>query len=206
MNMKNFIFTIIFISSTFLVWTQSTNTPATTNDPINGSIHYAITANHTQQINGSYTSIGGDAWIPMGKRYTLNYNFRLGFPTNGGIYLHASDGIFLGGLILGNFGDYKVLSTIGFLMLFIPEGVGYYIGNGPNRLHLSINPLTIDYRYRNVPNGEWATMGGNITARWHIPTKKNPENFISPFIGLAANYDNTHALGVRAGVSLGFHQ
>jgi hypothetical protein len=49
-------------------------------------------------------------------------------------------------------------------------------------------------------------MGGNITARWHIPTKKNPENFISPFIGLVANYDNPKAMGLRAGVSLGFHQ
>jgi len=115
-----------------------------TEDPINGKIHYALTFNHTQQWNGSYTSIGGDAWIPFRQKFTLNYNLRFGLPPDGGIYVHASDGLFLGGLILGNFSEYKVLSTIGVIMLFIPEGVGYYIGKGRNKCHLSVNPLTID--------------------------------------------------------------
>lgn len=70
---------------------------------------------------------------------------------------------------------------------------------------LIIFPLTIDYRYRNVADGEWSTMGGHITARFHIPTKNDPETFISPFVGLVANYRNFHSFGLRAGLSLGFH-
>jgi hypothetical protein len=176
-----------------------------TEDPINGKIHYALTFNHTQQWNGSYTSIGGDAWIPFRQKFTLNYNLRFGLPPDGGIYVHASDGLFLGGLILGNFSEYKVLSTIGVIMLFIPEGVGYYIGKGRNKCHLSVNPLTIDYRYRNIPQGEWSNMGGNITARFHIPSKNAPDHFISPFIGLVANYHRLESFGIRAGISIGFH-
>lgn len=195
---------LIFLFCGVHAQTPTPAAPAAT-DPINGKIHYAFTANHTQQLVGSYTSFGGDAWIPVGKRYTLNYNLRFGFPPNGGVYLHASDGLFLGGLLLANFSEYEVISAIGFLMLFIPEGVGYYVGNGPNKLHLSVNPLTIDYRYRNVPDGEWSTMGGNITARFHIPTKNDPETFISPFVGLVANYGNFRSFGLRAGLSLGFH-
>ena len=163
-----------------------------------------ITAEYGMTNHSGYGSIGLDAWIPVKKKFTLNYSIRMGIPGNG-IYVRGSAGLMLGGALMGATGEEGGLTAaIGAITMLIPEGVGVYVGNDERKLHIGINPLAAEYRHRKNPYDEWSQISGNITIRGELPLNKSGIDFISPYFATYYNYDALNPIGFRLGLTAGF--
>ncbi len=163
-----------------------------------------ISAEYGMTNHSGYGSFGLDAWIPVKKKFTLNYSIRMGIPGDG-IYVRGSAGLMLGGALMGAAGEEGGLTAaIGAITMLIPEGVGVYLGNDIRKLHIGINPLAAEYRHRKNPYDEWSQISGNITIRGELPFNKWGINFISPYFATYYNYGAQNPIGFRLGLTTGF--
>lgn len=170
----------------------------------NSYLSGAISGEYSQTNHSGYGSVGLDAWIPIKKKFTLNYGIRMGIPGNG-IYVRGSAGLMLGGALIGASGEEGgLLVAIGAITMLLPEGVGVYVGNDKRKIHIGINPLAAEYRFIPQPKSEWSQLSGNICVRGEFPMEWGNVNFISPYFATFYNYDAVNPFGVRAGISVGF--
>ena len=108
-------------------------------------IYGGITVEQLTYNKSSVYSIGTDVFAPIGNRFTLNYSFKLGFSKDYNIAFHSPVSTLLGTYLLALNSNYPGIATLGLICLAIPEGVGMYVGQDGQALHLSLNPLGMDY-------------------------------------------------------------
>ncbi|MBM3428305.1 MAG: hypothetical protein FJX95_05935 [Bacteroidetes bacterium] len=166
-------------------------------------LEYGFGVDYIQNYHSDYLTGHALCWVPIGKKTTLNYSIRLGFPTNGGLFLRSSAGAFLGTTLLANADESSLTAVIGAFLLFIPEGIGYELG-GKNLWHISINPLTVEYRYRAKPYLDYGNMACDITLRAKYKSNLFKSEYLSPFIAINKDYDNPKGYGLRAGYTITF--
>ncbi len=151
-------------------------------------------------------SIGTDFYAPFGDRYTLNYSFKLGLSKDKSFVFHSSVSTLLGTYLLALNGDYPGIATLGLICLAIPEGVGMYLGQDGQAMHLSVNPLGMDYFSAGDFTQEYIGMSCSAVARIHYKLKSHIPSYITPMVGLYYRYNQSainEQYGVRLGVSFG---
>lgn len=187
----------------FLLFLCALNGFCQTQEVPKRKLEYGFGMDYIQNHHSDYLTGHALCWIPVGKKTTLNYSFRLGFPTNGGLFLRSSAGAFLGTTLLANADESSLTAAIGAILLFIPEGIGYELG-GKNLWHISINPLTVEYRYRAKPYLDYGNMACDITLRAKYKCNLFKSEYLSPFIAINKDYDNPKGYGLRAGYTITF--
>jgi hypothetical protein len=154
----------------------------------------------------SIYSIGTDFYAPFGDRFTLNYSFKLGLSKDHSFVFHSSVSTLLGTYLLALNGNYPGIATLGLLCLAIPEGVGMYMGPDGQALHLSVNPLGMDYFSAGDFTQEYVGMSCSAVARIHYKLKSHFPSYITPMAGLYYRYNQSainEQYGIRLGVSFG---
>ncbi len=154
----------------------------------------------------SIYSIGTDFYAPFGDRFTLNYSFKLGLSKDHSFVFHSSVSTLLGTYLLALNGNYPGIATLGLICLAIPEGVGMYMGPDGQALHLSVNPLGMDYFSAGDFTQEYVGMSCSAVARIHYKLKSHFPSYITPMAGLYYRYNQSainEQYGIRLGVSFG---
>lgn len=165
-----------------------------------------ITFENLTYNKSSFYSIGTDIYAPFGDRFTLNYSFKLGFSKDHSFAFHSSVSTLLGSYLLALNGNYPGIATLGLICLAIPEGVGMYMGPDGQALHLSVNPLGMDYFSAGDFTQEYVGMSCSAVARVHYKLKSHFPSYITPMVGLYYRYKQTtinEQYGIRVGVSFG---
>ncbi len=165
-----------------------------------------ITFENLTYNKSSFYSIGTDIYAPFGDRFTLNYSFKLGFSKDNSFAFHSSVSTLLGSYLLALNGNYPGIATLGLICLAIPEGVGMYMGPDGQALHLSVNPLGMDYFSAGDFTQEYVGMSCSAVARVHYKLKSHFPSYITPMVGLYYRYKKTtfnEQYGIRVGVSFG---
>ncbi len=165
-----------------------------------------ITFENLTYNKSSFYSIGTDIYAPFGDRFTLNYSFKLGFSKDNSFAFHSSVSTLLGSYLLALNGNYPGIATLGLICLAIPEGVGMYMGPDGQALHLSVNPLGMDYFSAGDFTQEYVGMSCSAVARVHYKLKSHFPSYITPMVGLYYRYKKTtfnEQYGIRLGVSFG---
>ena len=186
-----------------LVGTLSLISPITSGQ---NDMYGGITFENLTYNNSSVYSIGTDFYAPFGDRYTLNYSFKLGLSKDKSFVFHSSVSTLLGTYLLALNGDYPGIATLGLICLAIPEGVGMYMGQDGQALHLSVNPLGMDYFSAGDFTQEYVGMSCSAIARIHYKLKSHVPSYITPMVGLYYRYKQTsinEQYGIRVGVSFG---
>ncbi|GAB4150010.1 MAG: hypothetical protein Fur0041_22880 [Bacteroidia bacterium] len=144
----------------------------------------------------------------LNDRFTLNWQAGIGPSTVGGFYVHAPVGAAVGGWIIQNSGLGSWWKGIGVLTMLIPEGVGMYVSEGKFPVHISVNPLGLDYWYRNNPYQELGKMSGSVMCRMVYRKKiKETNYYFAPQAGGSLLYNPENKidrLGLKIGVTIGF--
>lgn len=178
-------------------------------------IEGGIYAEHYQLGLRGQQQFGGQLFIGLGDRFTLNWQIGIGPTSEGGFYFHAPAGLIGGYKFMREQGSRPFINSLpwannlGLLLCAVPEGVGYYATEGKMRLHVSLNPLGFDYWYRREPYFEHGRMVGSMMIRCRLmPDLKFPV-YIAPQVGASFIYrppaDGTlDRIGFRAGVTIGF--
>lgn len=165
-----------------------------------------ITVEQLTYNKSSVYSIGTDVFAPIGNRFTLNYSFKLGFSKDYNIAFHSPVSTLLGTYLLALNADYPGLATLGLICLAIPEGVGMYVGPDGQALHLSINPLGMDYFGSSNQSLDYVGLSCSAVARVHYKLKSYFPSYITPMVGLYYRYNQNsfnEQYGVRFGISFG---
>ena len=165
-----------------------------------------ITLEQLTYNKSSVYSIGADVYAPFGDRFTLNYSVKLGFSKDYNIVFHSPVSTLLGTYLLALNSDYPGIATLGLICLAIPEGVGMYVGPDGHALHLSVNPLGMDYFGSPDQSLDYVGMSCSAVARIHYKLKSHFPSYITPMVGLYYRYGQTNfgdQYGVRFGVSFG---
>jgi hypothetical protein len=171
-----------------------------------GDIYGGITFENLTYNKSSVYSIGTDLYAPFGDRFTLNYSFKLGLSKDNSFVFHSSVSTLLGTYLLALNGDYPGIATLGLICLAIPEGVGMYVGQDGQALHLSVNPLGMDYFSSGDFTQEYIGMSCSAIARIHYKLKSHVPSYVTPMVGLYYRYNQSainEQYGVRLGVSFG---
>ena len=176
--------------------------------PANGQneMYGGITFENLTYNKSSFYSIGTDIYAPFGDRFTLNYSFKLGFSKDHSFAFHSSVSTLLGSYLLALNGNYPGIATLGLICLAIPEGVGMYMGPDGQALHISVNPLGMDYFSAGDFTQEYVGMSCSAVARIHYKLKSHIPSYITPMVGLYYRYKQTSTnaqYGIRVGVSFG---
>jgi len=169
-------------------------------------LYGGITFENLTYNKSSVYSIGTDFYAPFGDRYTLNYSFKLGLSKDNSFVFHSSVSTLLGTYLLALNSDYPGIATLGLICLAIPEGVGMYLGQDGQALHLSVNPLGMDYFSAGDFTQEYIGMSCSAVARVHYKLKSHFPSYITPMAGLYYRYNQSainEQYGVRLGVSFG---
>lgn len=169
-------------------------------------LYGGITFENLTYNKSSFYSIGTDIYAPFGDRFTLNYSFKLGFSKDHSFAFHSSVSTLLGSYLLALNGNYPGIATLGLICLAIPEGVGMYMGPDGQALHLSVNPLGMDYFSAGDFTQEYVGMSCSAVARVHYKLKSHFPSYITPMVGLYYRYKQTtinEQYGIRVGVSFG---
>lgn len=169
-------------------------------------LYGGITFENLNYNKSSVYSIGTDLYAPLGNRFTLNYSFKLGLSKDRSFVFHSSVSTLLGTYLLALNGDYPGIATLGLICLAIPEGVGMYMGPDGQALHLSVNPLGMDYFSAGDFTQEYVGMSCSAIARIHYKLKSHVPSYITPMVGLYYRYKQTsinEQYGIRVGVSFG---
>jgi len=169
-------------------------------------LYGGITFENLTFNKSSVYSIGTDLYAPLGNRFTLNYSFKLGLSKDRSFVFHSSVSTLLGTYLLALNGDYPGIATLGLICLAIPEGVGMYMGPDGQALHLSVNPLGMDYFSAGDFTQEYVGMSCSAVARIHYKLKSHFPSYITPMVGLYYRYKQTsinEQYGIRVGVSFG---
>lgn len=154
----------------------------------------------------SVYSIGADVYAPIGNRFTLNYSAKLGFSKDYNIVFHSPVSTLLGTYLLALNPDYPGIATLGLICLAIPEGVGMYLGPDGQALHLSVNPLGMDYFGSPDQTLDYVGMSCSAVARIHYKLNSYFPSYITPMVGLYYRYGQANfgdQYGIRFGVSFG---
>jgi len=165
-----------------------------------------ITFENLTYNKSSFYSIGTDIYAPFKDRFTLNYSFKLGFSKDQSFAFHSSVSTLLGSYLLALNGNYPGIATLGLICLAIPEGVGMYMGPDGQALHLSVNPLGMDYFSAGDFTQAYVGMSCSAVARIHYKLKSHIPSYITPMVGLYYRYKQTslnEQYGIRVGVSFG---
>lgn len=165
-----------------------------------------ITVEQLTYNKSSVYSIGADVYAPIGNRFTLNYSAKLGFSKDYNIVFHSPVSTLLGTYLLALNPDYPGIATLGLICLAIPEGVGMYLGPDGQALHLSVNPLGMDYFGSPDQTLDYVGMSCSAVARIHYKMKSYFPSYITPMIGLYYRYGQSNfgdQYGIRFGVSFG---
>lgn len=171
------------------------------NDMYGGITLEQLTYNKT-----SVYSIGADVYAPIGNRFTLNYSAKLGFSKDYNIVFHSPVSTLLGTYLLALNPDYPGIATLGLICLAIPEGVGMYLGPDGQALHLSVNPLGMDYFGSPDQTLDYVGMSCSAVARIHYKLNSYFPSYITPMVGLYYRYGQANfgdQYGIRFGVSFG---
>lgn len=171
------------------------------NDMYGGITLEQLTYNKT-----SVYSIGADVYAPIGNRFTLNYSAKLGFSKDYNIVFHSPVSTLLGTYLLALNPDYPGIATLGLICLAIPEGVGMYLGPDGQALHLSVNPLGMDYFGSPDQTLDYIGMSCSAVARIHYKLNSYFPSYITPMVGLYYRYGQANfgdQYGIRFGVSFG---
>ena len=169
-------------------------------------LYGGITFENLTYSKSSVYSIGTDLYAPFGDRFTLNYSFKLGLSKDHSFAFHSSVSTLLGSYLLALNGNYPGIATLGLICLAIPEGVGMYLGPDGQALHLSVNPLGMDYFSAGDFTQEYVGMSCSAVARIHYKLKSHIPSYITPMVGLYYRYKQTsinEQYGIRVGVSFG---
>lgn len=169
-------------------------------------LYGGITFENLTYNKSSVYSIGTDLYAPLGNRFTLNYSFKLGLSKDRSFVFHSSVSTLLGTYLLALNGDYPGIATLGLICLAIPEGVGMYMGQDGQALHLSVNPLGMDYFSAGDFTQEYVGMSCSAVARIHYKLKSHIPSYITPMVGLYYRYNQSainEQYGIRLGVSFG---
>jgi hypothetical protein len=170
------------------------------------NLYGGITFENLTYNKSSVYSIGTDFYAPFGDRYTLNYSFKLGLSKDNSFVFHSSVSTLLGTYLLALNGDFPGIATLGLICLAIPEGVGMYLGQDGQALHLSLNPLGMDYFSAGDFTQKYVGMSCSAVARIHYKLKSHIPSYITPMVGLYYRYNQSainEQYGVRLGVSFG---
>jgi hypothetical protein len=192
-----------FFKLLFLVGTLSFVTPDASGQ---NDMYGGITFENLTYNKSSVYSIGTDIYAPVGNRFTLNYSFKLGLSKDHSFMFHSSVSTLLGSYLLALNGNYPGIATLGLICLAIPEGVGMYMGPDGQALHLSVNPLGMDYFSAGDFTQEYVGMSCSAVARIHYKLKSHFPSYITPMVGLYYRYKQTslnEQYGIRIGVSFG---
>jgi len=165
-----------------------------------------ITFENLTYNKSSVYSIGTDIYAPFKERFTLNYSFKIGFSKDHSFAFHSSVSTLLGSYLLALNGNYPGIATLGLICLAIPEGVGMYMGPDGQAIHLSVNPLGMDYFSAGDFTQEYVGMSCSAVARIHYKLKSHFPSYITPMVGLYYRYKQTsinEQYGIRVGVSFG---
>jgi len=169
-------------------------------------LYGGITFENLTYNKSSVYSIGTDLYAPFKDRFTLNYSFKLGLSKDHSFVFHSSVSTLLGTYLLALNSDYPGIATLGLICLAIPEGVGVYLGQDGQALHLSVNPLGMDYFSAGDFTQEYIGMSCSAVARIHYKLKSYFPSYITPMVGLYYRYGQSNfgdQYGVRFGVSFG---
>jgi hypothetical protein len=169
-------------------------------------LYGGITFENLTYNKSSVYSIGTDFYAPFKDRFTLNYSFKLGLSKDHSFVFHSSVSTLLGTYLLALNGNYPGIATLGLICLAIPEGVGMYMGPEGQALHLSLNPLGMDYFSAGDFTQEYIGMSCSAVARIHYKLKSHVPSYITPMVGLYYRYKQTsinEQYGIRVGVSFG---
>ena len=165
-----------------------------------------ITLEQLTYNKSSVYSVGADVYAPIGNRFTLNYSAKLGFSKDYNIVFHSPVSTLLGTYLLALNPDFPGIATLGLICLAIPEGVGMYLGPDGQALHLSVNPLGMDYFGSPDQSLNYVGMSCSAVARIHYKMKSYFPSYITPMVGLYYRYGQANfgeKYGVRVGVSFG---
>jgi hypothetical protein len=169
-------------------------------------LYGGITVEQLTYYKSSVYSIGADVFAPIGDRFTLNYSVKLGFSKDYNIAFHSPVSTLLGTYLLALNTDYPGIATLGLICLAIPEGVGMYLGPDGQAMHLSLNPLGMDYFGSPDPSLDYVGMSCSAVARVHYKLKSHFPSYITPMVGLYYRYGQSNfgeQYGIRLGVSFG---
>lgn len=174
-----------------------------------GKVEGGFYAEYFQLGERSFNDFGGMLHIPIGERATLNYHIGFGTSLNGGIFVHSTGGAAAGFWILNELGGSGIrVGYLSFLLCLVPEGVGLYLpSKGKFATHLSINPLSVEYFYKNNPREEWGKLGCDLVARFKMQTNLKWPIYIAPQVSGTVIYtpgEMTSKFGIKAGVTIGF--
>ena len=192
-----------FFKLLFLVGTLSVVTPDASGQ---NDMYGGITFENLTYNKSSVYSIGTDIYAPFKERFTLNYSFKIGFSKDHSFAFHSSVSTLLGSYLLALNGNYPGIATLGLSCLAIPEGVGMYMGPDGQAIHLSVNPLGMDYFSAGDFTQEYVGMSCSAVARIHYKLKSHFPSYITPMVGLYYRYKQTsinEQYGIRVGVSFG---
>jgi len=192
-----------FFKLLFLVGTLSVVTPDASGQ---NDMYGGITFENLTYNKSSVYSIGTDIYAPFKERFTLNYSFKIGFSKDHSFAFHSSVSTLLGSYLLALNGNYPGIATLGLICLAIPEGVGMYMGPDGQAIHLSVNPLGMDYFSAGDFTQEYVGMSFSAVARIHYKLKSHFPSYITPMVGLYYRYKQTsinEQYGIRVGVSFG---
>ncbi|MDP4731229.1 MAG: hypothetical protein NWQ44_00585 [Flavobacteriales bacterium] len=165
-----------------------------------------ITLEQLTYNKSSVYSIGADVYAPFGNRFTLNYSLKLGLSKDYSIAFHSPVSTLLGTYLIALNGELPGIASLGLLCLAIPEGVGVYLGPDGQALHLSVNPLGMDYFESPDKALDYIGMSCSAVARIHYKMKSYFPSYITPMVGLYYRYGQSNfseQYGIRFGVSFG---
>lgn len=170
------------------------------------NLYGGVTIEQLTYNKSSVYSIGADVFAPIGKRFTLNYSVKMGFSKDYNLVFHSPVSTLLGTYLVALNTDFPGIATLGLICLAIPEGVGMYLGDDGQALHLSLNPLGMDYFASPDPTLDYIGMSCSAVARVHYKLKSYFPSYITPMVGLYYRYGQSNfgeQYGVRFGVSFG---
>ena len=178
----------------------------TLNASCQNNIYGGITFEQLTFKKSSVYSIGADVYAPFLDRFTLNYSLKLGYSKDYNIAFHSSISTLVGTYLLALNADYPGIAALGIICLAIPEGVGMYLGPEGHAMHLSINPLGMDYFGSLDQSLDYTGMSCSAVARVHYKMKSHIPSYITPMVGIYYRDNQTNfgeKFGIRFGVSFG---
>ncbi|HTL83514.1 MAG TPA: hypothetical protein VL651_17480 [Bacteroidia bacterium] len=170
-----------------------------------GKLEGGFYAEYYQLGNNGQEQFGGILHIPIGDRFTLNYQLGIGPRIGGGFYVHSPPGVIVAGWLLINSGNLGAFDYLGFLSIAIPQGVGMYFGKGKIISHFSIDPLSVDYWRKSFPEEEKWKLGCNFTYRAKMISDLKYPIYMAPQVTVTYLYlpGSLSPFGVRAGIAIG---
>lgn len=162
-------------------------------------VDYFHVGNHDQ------FSVGTMLQVPVGERFSLNYQVAVGYKPGGGVYVHSHAGGYASVYTIARTVEHPNIRSIGILLVLIPEGLGFYPDEN-KKYHISLNPLGVDYWHHKEPFEEISKLTGTVTIHRKFFTTAKFPSYIAPYIAASMIYksdENFDKYGFRCGILLG---